>query len=248
MPLLFSITNRPRPAARAVQPVRVVAGLAATLLLAACGLVEQPRPTADLRFRFAATTGDGYMNQTLAIYNDSSHVLAPTLEFTALDATGDPLPEVEVTTVYGSDRGQLVVPPGTGLDVLIFTGERAQLAEDVTVSVRTAEAVEARAIEVEPVVTPLDDAGRILDRSSMFTAVSVRNDNRAQMSVRLVYIIWTEPEGDRRQQAERVVPVGDLIVIPPRQTTVVPLTGEALTATVGAAGRVPTSIKAYLSR
>ncbi|MCP3782218.1 hypothetical protein NLX85_02385 [Micromonospora sp. A3M-1-15] len=250
MPFLLSstATHPRRSALTAPVPFRVVAGLVATLLLAGCGLVTPPRPASLLRFEFAATTGDGYMNQLLTIYNDGTRLLAPTLEFTALDAARSPLPAVQVTTLYGSDRGRLVVPPGGGVDVLVFAGEGAELAEDVAVSVRTAEAVEAPVVDVEPVVTPMDDSGRVLDRNSPFTAVSLRNDDSEPMSVRLVYIVWTEPEGDQRQQAEKVVPVGDLIVVPPKQSTLVPVTGAARTAVAGAAGRVPASIKAYLSR
>ncbi|MEU5934498.1 hypothetical protein [Micromonospora sp. NPDC047187] len=46
------------------------------------------------------------------------------------------------------------------------------------------------------------------------------------------------------QQAKRVVPIGDLIVVPPRQATLVPVPGEAQTTVTEAAGRVPTGIKA----
>lgn len=249
MLLLFSTATRPRRRAHgAPASLGVVAGLVVTLLLAGCGLVTPPGAASLLRFEFAPTTGDGYMNQLLTIYNDGTRLLAPTLEFTALDAARSPLPAVRVTTVYGSDRGRLVVPPGGGVDVLVFTGEGAQLAEDVTVSVRAAEVVDAPVVGVEPVVTPVDDSGRVLDRNSRFTAVSLRNEDSEPMSVRLVYIVWTEPEGDERQQAEQVVPVGDLIVLPPKQSTLVPVTGAARTAVAGAAGRVPASIKAYLSR
>ncbi|MER6593195.1 hypothetical protein ABT214_15350 [Micromonospora purpureochromogenes] len=247
MPLTMIVT-RPRPGRAAPLLAQVVAGLVATLLLAGCGLVVRPRPAAALRFEFAPTTGDGYMNQVLTIFNEGTQVLAPTLEFTALDAAGRALPSVRVATVFGSDRGRLVVPPGAGVDVLTFTGAGARAAEDVTVSVRTAEPVDAPAVDVVPVVTPVDDGGRVLDRNSRFTAVSVRNDDSEQMSVRLLYIIWTDPPADQRQQAERVVPVGDLIVLPPKHTTLVPVTGEARAAVADAAGRAPTSIKAYLSR
>ncbi|MFC4148028.1 hypothetical protein ACFO0M_17370 [Micromonospora mangrovi] len=188
------------------------------------------------------------MNQLLTIYNDGPTMLAPTLEFTALDAHRRPLPTVRVTTAYGSERGELVIPPGFGTDVLIFTGEEAQAAEDVTVSVRTAETVNAPRVDIEPVVTPMDDSGRVLDRNSRFTTVSLKNDDSEQMSVRLVYIIWTWPEKDERQQPDRVVPVGDLVVIPPKQTMLVPVTGEAQAAVASTAGRIPASIKAYLSR
>ncbi|MEU5872578.1 hypothetical protein AB0A73_13605 [Glycomyces sp. NPDC047369] len=189
------------------------------------------------------------MNQVLTIFNDSTRVLAPTLEFTALDARRNPLPTVKITTVYGSDQGRLVVPPGGGLDVLVFSGEGAQLAEDVAVSVRAAEVVEAPAVQVEPVVSTADEFGRALDRGSPFTALSVRNDDdSAPMSVRLVYIIWTEPKGDERQQADGVLPIGDLIVVPPHQSTLVPLSGDALATVTESEGLVPTSIKAYLSR
>nr|WTA70813.1 hypothetical protein OHB51_17340 [Micromonospora sp. NBC_00855] len=248
MPIPLSPMSRPtRRALAGAAPVVVVGGLLATLL-AGCGLIARPDPAAALRFQFEATSGDGYMNQILTIFNDSTRALAPILEFTALDASRAPLPMVTVTTVYGSDQGRVVVPPGEGMDVLVFSGDGAHLAEDVTVSVRTTETAEGRAAQVDPVVTPMDDSGRILDRGSPFTAVSVRNNAREPMSVRLVYIIWTVPEGDERQQAERVVPIGELIVVPPRQSTLVPVAGEARATVAEAAGVVPTSIKAYLSR
>ncbi|WP_433132586.1 hypothetical protein ACQPWW_13555 [Micromonospora sp. CA-240977] len=226
----------------------MVAGLLTTLLVAGCGLIARPAPSAALRFQFSATSDDGYMNQVLTIFNDSARVLAPTLEFTALDANRDPLPTVKVTTVYGSDQGRLVVPPGGGLDVLVFSGDGAQLAEDVAVSVRATEPVEAPATLVEPVVIPMDESGRVLHRGSPFTTLSVRNDGSEPMSVRLVYIIWTEPKGDERQQADRIIPIGDLIVVPPNKATLVPVSGDARTTVTESAGLVPTSIKAYRSR
>lgn len=248
---LTTIVTRPRTRRAAPLFPRVVAALLAPLLLAGCGLLVRPRPAAALSFEFAPTTGDGYMNQVLTIVNEGNRVLAPTLEFTALDAAGRTLPSVRVASVYGSDRGRLVVPPGTSSDVLTFTGAGARAAEDVAVSVRTAEPVDVPAVNVQPVVTPVADDGRVLDRNSRFTAVSVRNDDSEQMTVRLVYIIWTAPPADpatgQRQQAERVVPIGGLILLPPKHTTVVPVTGEARAAVDDAAGRVPASIKAYLS-
>lgn len=239
-----------RPRTRRAGPLfpRVVAALLVPLLLAGCGVLVRPRVAAALRFEFAPTTGDGHLNQVLTIVNDGDQVLAPTLEFTALDALGRTLPSVRVASVYGSDRGRLVVPPGASTDVLTFTGMAARAAEDVAVSVRSAEPVDAPAVDVQPVVTPVDDGGRVLDRNSRFTAVSIRNDDSEQMSVRVVYIIWSEPPADQRSQAQRVAPVGDLIVLPPKHTTVVPVTGEARAAVADAAGRASTSITAYLSR
>jgi hypothetical protein len=72
----------------------MAAGLVATLLLAGCGLLTPPSPASLLRFQFTPITGPGYMSQTLTIYNDSARMVAPTLEFAALDATGRPLPTV----------------------------------------------------------------------------------------------------------------------------------------------------------
>ena len=67
-------------------------------------------PPDRLRFEYTRTTGPGYMDQTLDILNTGLSAVVPTLEFTAVDRLGAPLPDVTVTTVFGSHRGDMVVP------------------------------------------------------------------------------------------------------------------------------------------
>ncbi|HEX5541824.1 MAG TPA: hypothetical protein VFX60_09710 [Micromonospora sp.] len=188
------------------------------------------------------------MNQVLVIDNAGHRSVAPTLEFTALDSYGEALSDVWVTTVFGSDLGDLVVPPGESADVLVFEGAGSDRVEDVRVFVKDAAVVDFPLIRSDVEVEPLDAEGRPVTRNDRFTSVALHNDNPDPVAVRLVYIIWTDPPPSRTQQAERVLPVGDLIVVPARGTVTVPMEGEADLANAMAAGRVAASIKAYFSR
>lgn len=64
-------------------------------------------PTADLLsftyHRHAA--GTETIDQQLEIHNSYPHSVLPVLEFTAVDAHGQVMPQVKVASVYGSDRG-----------------------------------------------------------------------------------------------------------------------------------------------
>ncbi|MFD9225526.1 hypothetical protein ACFWDI_37205 [Streptomyces sp. NPDC060064] len=50
------------------------------------------------------------MNQQLEIENVYRGSVVPVLSFSALDKNRQVLPQVKVSTVYGSDRGNLVAP------------------------------------------------------------------------------------------------------------------------------------------
>ena len=80
-----------------------------------------PEPSAgDLTFSYKGFPAkNDYIDQVLHITNSFDQSVVPVLAFTALDAHGRVLPQVKVTTAYGSDRGNLVVPYGkASLDIL----------------------------------------------------------------------------------------------------------------------------------
>lgn len=96
-----------------------VAGIVLSVVaLAGCSLSgASARATiASLSFSYQAFGKTGYIDQTLSINNDGRMSVVPTLVITALDNAGRDLPDVRVTTAFGSDQGSLVVQPGGGVD------------------------------------------------------------------------------------------------------------------------------------
>ncbi|MFF3460148.1 hypothetical protein ACFYXH_38810 [Streptomyces sp. NPDC002730] len=77
------------------------------------------------------------MNQQLEIENVYRGSAVPVLSFSALDKNRQVLPQVKVSTVYGSDRGNLVAPYGTSIDILRFSGPGEHDVSDVRVTVQS---------------------------------------------------------------------------------------------------------------
>ncbi|WP_148615256.1 hypothetical protein [Nocardioides rubriscoriae] len=112
------------------------------LVLGGCALPsadsnEKAAPrTVELSFDYQAEGGEGYLDQTLTIANQGAAAGAPDLDLVALDAAGEPMPDVEVVTAFGSDRGEQVVPAFTEvIEVLKFKGPDAADVADVRVTV-----------------------------------------------------------------------------------------------------------------
>ena len=212
--------------------------MAAALAIAACGGANEP----DLAFDYQATAEPGYMDQTLAIENPGGTGLAPVLELTPLDASGEPIRGIRVRTAYGSDSGRVVVPPRTAVvDVLRFEGARARDVEDVRVAVREVDEVDAGTIAEAAVVQRLDRAGRPVEDFEPFHAFRVSNENDVEIDVRVVVIEWEDPPPGESQQAVRVTPVSSLLSIAPGGE-------ETVRLPAGLRGRVVGSVKAYPSR
>jgi hypothetical protein len=230
----------------------LIVGLAVLTLVSGCSLYR-PALSRDedllLVCEYLAESGDEYMNQFLEIRNQSGKSVAPTLELIALDRRGRFLPDVEVATVYGSDQGQLIVPPSGGGDVLIFTGAGAERVADVRVNVRHVYQTDYPLSESEVRVDVFDQAGLLVTRNDLFESVLLTNDNPDEVIVRLVYIVWDMPPSGRTQQAEQVVPIGDLFWVPGHGslTVPVPAPSAAERAIAGAVGSSPASVKAYFS-
>src|SRR5262245_49528548 len=73
-------------------------------------------------FNYLPHTDDDTMDQLLEIKKSTRGSAAPVLSIQALDANHHVMSRVKVSTVYGSDRGNLVVAYGSSIDVLRFSG------------------------------------------------------------------------------------------------------------------------------
>jgi hypothetical protein len=223
---------------------RLPLAIAAALAIAGCGSSDAPEraPDApDLRFAFELEAKPGFISQTLTIENPGDTSLAPVLELTALDAAGDPMPEVRVRTAYGSDEGRVVVPADWAvLDVLRFEGPGAREVEDVAVRVSSAEEVAIERRSEEPEVQRLD-RGRPVEYAGVFDAFRLTNPGDAEVKVRVVLIEYEDPPPGESQQWVRVTELAPL-------TTLAAGGKETIRLPARLRGRVIGSVKPYFSR
>jgi hypothetical protein len=197
---------------------------------------EQPGagdPSA-LAFEFQLDAPLGQISQTLTIENSGGTGLAPVLELTPLDASGEPIPGVTARTAYGSDRGEVVVPPYTAvLDVVRFDGRRKRDVEDVAVRGR-------RETAEEPEIQRLDH-GREVPYESFFDSVRVSNVDQVAIEIRVVLIEYEDPPPGESQQFIRATVLSSLLKLPPGAEKTLRLPRELR-------GRVIGSVKPYFSR
>ncbi|MFF3257385.1 hypothetical protein ACFYWP_41910 [Actinacidiphila glaucinigra] len=192
---------------------------------------------------------DDTMNQTLQIGNVGASSLVPVLSFKAVDKNDHVLPQVKVSTVYGSDRGTMVVPYGGAYDILRFSGPGEHDVADVRVTVQTTTTAEIEAGPHEVKTQALDSHGREITRFERFSAVRLTNEDDFPVAVRIAYILWDQPPKGVTQQAVEVTPIGGLTRVPAHGTAVVRVTGKEATAAVARNSNGPAvSIKAYNSQ
>lgn len=220
-------------------------------LVAGCGVLSDdseaatPPPEEGLSFAYQALGGDDFLDQTLTITNDGAEPVTFEADLTALDDAGQPLDGVTVRTVYGSERGRLVVVPGRDLDIVRFEGRGVAEVADVAVEVREAAVVPFPAVTAPVDAVPVDRRGREVDVTSALTAVELRNPNDAAVEVRTVYLVFDVPEEGRSQQVVAVAEIAPRTPVPPGGEATVRPTGRAL-AVLRAYARVnPSSVQAH---
>lgn len=226
-----------------------VAGATAAGDPASMPQARTPAPSAgDLTFSYHRHgSGDETIDQTLHIDNAFKQSVVPVLALTALDAHGDVLPQVKVSTVYGSDHGALDVPYGEGMDILRFSGVGEHQVADVRVAVRSVTAAQTRAGGYDPAQT-LDAHGRAVSRFSGFSAVSVTNPDAYAVTVRVVYLVYDQPVDNQTQQAVVVVPIGGLVTLPAHGKATVEVSGAAASAVRKYSNGPAVSVKTYPSQ
>ncbi|MEU0780955.1 hypothetical protein ABZ341_05155 [Streptomyces sp. NPDC006173] len=206
-------------------------------------------PPKALSFDYVGDSGvDEIMNQTLNLTNDYPASVVPVLSFRALDKHHHVLQEVKVSTVYGSDRGELVVPYGTSLDILRFSGPGEHDVADVRVTVRSNTIASIPAGMHGVTTQALDSHGREIERFARFSAVRVTNADGIPVSVRIAYVLWDQPPEGVTQQAIEVTAIGGLTRVPAHGTAVIQVTGKASAAVVRNSNGPAVSIKAYNSQ
>lgn len=209
-----------------------------------CGSSDAPErrsATPGLRFDFKLQAGENQIDQTVTIENPGDTSLAPVLDYTPLDAAGEPMPDIQVRTAFGSDSGRLVVPTDWAvLDVLRFEGPGARKVENVDVSVREADEVAIERPTDEAEIQRLDKR-RPVEYDHLFDSVRLTNPGDAEIDVRVALLEYELPPEGESQQWIRVTELAPL-------TTLAAGGKKTIHLPRPLRGRVIGSVKPYFSR
>lgn len=156
-------------------------------------------------FSYVAKGDAGFMDQTLDIHSSAEVPVLLTAEISALDDDGEVQAGLDVTTVFGSDIGRMVVMPGPNLDVVLFDAENGGTTRDLRVEVQEVTPVDGPALTGWVEVVPSDDEGAETQNPDRFTHIALRGDNDLPATVCAVYLVWGDVAPGDSQQAAEVV-------------------------------------------
>ena len=172
--------------------------------------------------------------------------MVPLVEYTALDADGDALPEVTVTTAFGSDRQLLLVAPGGSIDVLQFDGPGADKVEGVRSEVMKSTSAALTETDTVIAVTPFDAAGTEVTKFDPFTEVMLDNPYSTAVHVRVVCLIYDTPAEGRPEQASEITELLPRVELAVGASTGFPI-GAAVAQMFADRGLACHSLKAHLT-
>lgn len=192
-----------------------------TLALAGCALSsadggEGTDPRVELSFSYEAEGGEGYLDQTLTIANQGGAAGVPDLDLVALDDRGEPMPDVEVVTAFGSDRGEQVVPAFTEvIEVLKFKGPGAADVADVAVTVADPGTLDVSPPPANDIRIKRFDITGKTDSDNTLGSVLVTNTYDEPIRVQVVGIELAPADAGEPQHFQRVSPLAGPLDLAP---------------------------------
>ena len=198
----------------------------------------------SLTFKYTRIGAPGFIDSTVAIGNSGQRAVAPTLSFEALDASGEVITDAGISTAFGSDVGNVVVPPGGGaIDVLAFAQAVVPRVQNVRVTIVRADPADMPAARSSVNVQALGPDGQPVDKSASFASIVLTNTNDVAVVVRVVVLTYDQPAQGEPQQVTAALAIAGPVEVPAAAKKTIQL-GEAVPALSGFAR----SVKTYFSR
>jgi hypothetical protein len=203
--------------------------LALVLAATGCGLLDDPEDggrsaerSRDIETRFTKIAPQGFIDLSLDLTNPTDRPLVVSGRLVALDATGAELPSVQVTGVFASEQGRLVLMPGVNVDFVQLDGPGAEKVEDVVLEDQKSRPVDVAAAAQVVDLVPLDAKGVELEYDTTAVAARLDNPNDVPVEVRVVLLALGYPEEGAPQEAIQVEDVTQ-VDVPALGSTNVPL-------------------------
>lgn len=232
---------------RSGRPAVWIAALAimATGCSGAGGAQDTVDPETALRFSYERAGEPGFLDQVMAIENTTDDPVVLDGTYEALDETSDPLPDVEVASLYCSERAEQVLLPGETVDVMRFEGQDLGRVADVRLSGTEARKVAFPAVEQLVDALPAGERGQTIADPGDAVKVDLQNPNAADVTVAVVYVVWDVPEEGRTQQALETWTVADSVTVPDSGSTMIDIPESVRDGIADHRGTNAISLKAY---
>lgn len=169
------------------------------------GDAASPAPDgSEIATTFTRIAESGYIDMSLDFENPTGTPVILDGRLVARDASGAVLPDVQVTTAFGTESGRAVVLPGVNVDFVQLDGPEEQQVRDITL-----EGSNATAVEVSPEtdyveLKPLDGDGRELEYDMEAQQVSLENANPFPARIRVVLMVLRAPQEGVPQEASLI--------------------------------------------
>jgi hypothetical protein len=150
---------------------------------------------------FTRIAESGYIDMSVDFENPTTDAVALDGRLVARDASGAALPDVRVTSAFGTESGRAVVLPGVNVDFVQLEGRGEQRVRKITL-----ESADATVLDVSPEtqyveLKPLDGAGRELEYDMGAQQVRLENPNPFPVRIRVVLMVLAAPEEGIPQEA-----------------------------------------------
>ncbi len=212
---------------------RLLAVVGVVIMFASCGSSPgDPTPSArDISAVYVDVNARGRIDQTVTFRNRANVAVIPEVHYRALDAQGNAVPGIEVTTAFGSDRSLLVIPPSGYFDVLRFAGDRVDEVVDVDIEITSVAPVNGYDLDqvVEPEALAAD--GAPMTKFDPFSQVALTNPSKGDVYFRVVCLLYETANSGNAQQARDVSVVVEATRVPAGERIVVPVTEAFATRT-----------------
>jgi hypothetical protein len=192
---------------RSVLPILI----GALMTVSACSAVSvddeaEPRSPdgSELTTTFTRIADNGYIDMGLDFENPTGDAMTIDGRLVPRDASGAVLPDVRVTTAFGTESGRAVVLPGVNVDFVQLEGRGEQQVREITL-----ETADVTVLDVPPETQyvdlhPLDGQGRELEYDMGAQQISLENPNPFPVRIRVVLMVLRAPQGGVPQEASLI--------------------------------------------
>ena len=175
------------------------------------GPESESEAVAEIDTTYTRIAGEGYIDMSLDVAHPGGGVVLLDGRLVARDADGAELPEVEVSTAFGTEDGRALVMPGGALDFVQLDGAGEELVRDVTL-----EDVRVTPVDQPPVDRLVELTSLDADDREAYDLYARRlrldNPNPQPVQVRVVLMGLRRAQTGVPQEAVLVHDVGEVEV------------------------------------
>lgn len=170
--------------------------------------------------KFTRIAPRGYVDMSLEFANPGTVPVTLQGRLVPRDGEGGVVPDAEVSTAFGTERGRAVVMPGGSVDFAQVRGPGAVQVRDISLEQASVSAADVPVAREFVDLVPLDGRGRELTYDATARHARLDNPNDVPVPIRIVLMVLRAPEEGVPQQASLVHDVTTVVARPNGETIV----------------------------